>query len=425
MNNTYRTYLIQFGLFILTLITTTLSGAFWTGYVDLEGWDFFWSGLHYSISFLAILTIHEFGHYIFARHYKVDTTLPYYIPFWFPFIESIGTLGAFIRMKSQIYSKKAMFDIGIAGPLAGFVAAVLVLSYGLTHLPERDHIYKIHPEYKIYGNDYAKEVYTYRHLRAMDSIYFEKKTVADSLAFSSLKQEEKAGKKGWRRQAFKPQDSYVEMSLGNNLLFWILGKIWVTDESLMPNQFELFHYPFLFAGYLALFFTALNLLPVGQLDGGHVIYGLFGYKRHRQISITFFTVFLFLAGIGMFKENLLGINFFKASPIEMFLFAGAYVYFLYSMYERVFMAEKMTALLFATSIFAAQFLVEYYLPQWQGFNGWMVFAYLVGRFLGLEHPPALREEPLDLKRQLLGWIALGIFVLCFTPEVFKIQLITP
>jgi len=432
MNNTNRTYLLQALLFILTLITTTLSGAFWIGYADLSGWDFFWSGLDYSLAFLGILSIHEFGHYVVARYYKVDTTLPYYLPFYIPsleglapLIQSIGTFGAFIRMKSPIKTKKAMFDIGIAGPLAGFVAAVLVISYGLTHLPERDHIYKIHPEYKLYGDEYEKEVYTYQHMRSMDSVHFEQKKVADSIAFYTAQKSGSIADKQWHRQAFKPQESYMEMSLGNNLLFWLLGKLWVSDPSLMPNAFELFHYPLLFAGYLALFFTALNLLPVGQLDGGHVIYGLFGYRRHRQISISFFTAFLLLAGVGMFKDNLLGINFFTASPFEMILFAAAYVYFLYSMYERVFMQQKMTAVLFATSIFATQFLIESFLPQWLGFNGWMVFAYLVGRFLGLEHPPAQHEEPLDLKRKILGWLALIIFVLCFTPEVFKVQLITP
>ena len=427
MNNTNRTYLIQLGLFIITFITTSLSGADWIGYTELQRWSWEWfcSGMEYAIPFLGILTVHEFGHYFMAKYYKVDVTLPYYIPFWAPLVGTIGTFGAFIRMKSQIYSKKAMFDIGIAGPLAGFVAAVIILSYGLTHLPAKEHIYRIHPEYQTYGNDYEKNVYTYQHLRATDSLYFEKMLQEDSTTFYALSKEEQLKDKAWKRIAFKPQESYMEMSLGNNLLFWMLTKVWVSDDNLLPNSFELFHYPFLFAGYLALFFTALNLLPVGQLDGGHVIYGLFGHRRHKQISLTFFTVFLLLAGVGMFKDNLLGINFFAASAIEMFLFAGAYVYFLYSMYEKVFMKEKMTAVLFATSIFATQFLIEYIFPAWQGFNGWMVFAYLVGRFLGLEHPPAMHEESLDLKRKVLGWIALLVFVLCFTPEVFKMQLITP
>jgi membrane-associated protease RseP (regulator of RpoE activity) len=262
-------------------------------------------------------------------------------------------------------------------------------------------------------------------MRATDSLNFERSIREDSAVYFALDKEAQAKVKPWHRLPFKAQGSYIEMSLGNNILFWVLGKIWVSDESLLPNSFELFHYPFLFAGYLALFFTALNLLPVGQLDGGHVIYGLFGYRKHRYISISFFTAFLFLAGVGMFKDNLLGINFFTAEPFEMVLFAGAYVYFLYSMYERVFMHDKITAVLFATSIFAGQFLVEQFFPTWHGFNGWMVFAYIVGRFLGLEHPPAMHEESLNVKRKILGWIALVIFVLCFTPEVFKMQLITP
>jgi hypothetical protein len=95
------------------------------------------------------------------------------------------------------------------------------------------------------------------------------------------------------------------------------------------------------------------------------------------------------------------------------------------MYENFFRTNKVTALLFATSVFAAQFMVEFIIPSWGGFNGWMMFAYLVGRFLGLEHPPAAEEKPLDMKRKILGWLALMIFVLCFTPEVFKFQLLTP
>jgi hypothetical protein len=283
----------------------------------------------------------------------------------------------------------------------------------------------MNPTYAAYGKDYPKYVYSYSHMRLEDSLAFEAMIIKDSLLFLKEKKEGTATSSQWHRATFKPQETYAIMALGDNILFWLLSHWLVEDASLLPNEFELFHYPFLFAGYLALFFTALNLLPLGQLDGGHVVYGLFGYKRHRIISVSFFTVFVFFAGIGVFKDNLLGINFFKAEPLEMLLFAGAYVYFLFSMYERFFKEHKTTAVLIATSLFAAQFLVEYFIPSWQGFNGWMVFAYLVGRFLGLEHPPAAEEQPLDLKRKILGWLALLIFVLCFTPEVLKIHVITP
>lgn len=418
-----RTYLLQAALFLLTLVSTTYCGAEWLGDATLKGWDFFWSGLNYSIPFLSILTVHEFGHYFCAKKYGVETSLPYYIPL--PIPGTIGTLGAFIRMKGQASSKRAMFDIGIAGPLAGFVIALMVLAYGFTHLPERTSIFKIHPSYAAYGTNYESHVYTYAHIRMEDSLYHESIMLRDSLAFVQAKKEGKADLKPWHRQAFKPQDVYSIMALGDNILFKILSQLLVEDQSLLPNAFELIHYPLLFAGYLALFFTALNLLPIGQLDGGHVIYGLFGYRRHRMISISFFTLFVVMAGIGIFKDNLLGINFFNAEPVEMLMFAGAYVYFLYSMYENFFKHNKTTAVLIATTIFAIQFLVEYVIPSWQGFNGWMVFAYLVGRFLGLEHPPAAIEQPLDWKRKVLGWLALLIFVLCFTPEVFKIQILTP
>ena len=421
MNNKIRTYLLQAALFIATLISTTYCGATWLDSSTLTGWEYFWSGLSYSISFLTILTIHEFGHYFCAKKYGVETSLPYYIPF----PTMIGTLGAFIRMKGQASSKRAMFDIGIAGPLAGFVAALLILIYGFTHLPSQEYLFKIHPQYKKYQGEYEQHVYTYAHVRMEDSLYHEKSQQLDSLASVRAKKEGNAESTEWHRTPFKPQEVYSIMSLGDNILFKLLSRLFVEDQSLLPNAFELIHYPFLLAGYLALFFTALNLLPIGQLDGGHVIYGLFGYRRHRIISVSFFTVFVLMAGMGIFKDNLLGINFFNADPLEMLLFAGAYVYFLYSMYENFFKYNKTTAVLIATAIFAVQFLVEYMIPSWQGFNGWMLFAFLVGRFLGLEHPPAAEESPLDGKRKVLGWLALLIFVLCFTPEVFKVQLLTP
>jgi membrane-associated protease RseP (regulator of RpoE activity) len=423
MNPNTRTYLLQAALFVATLASTTYCGAEWLSNSALSGWSYFWSGLNYSIPFLSILSIHEFGHYFCARKYGVETSLPYYIPL--PFSGTFGTLGAFIRMKGRASSKCAMFDIGIAGPLAGFVAALLVLVYGFTHLPKSDYIFSIHPSYKEYSGDYAKEVYTYQHIRMEDSLHHEAIMQRDSLDFVEAKKMGKAETPTWQRAAFQPQEVYSIMALGDNILFKALSHLLVEDESLLPNAFELIHYPLLFAGYLALFFTALNLLPIGQLDGGHVIYGLFGYKRHRKISVSFFTLFVLLAGVGIFKDNLLGINFFNTDPLNMLLFAAAYVYFLYSMYERFFNQHKTTAVLIATSIFALQFLIEYLFPAWQGFNGWMVFAYIVGRFLGLEHPPAAEEQPLDWKRKVLGWLALVIFVLCFTPEVFKIQLLTP
>jgi len=132
--------LIQGGLMIVTLISTTLAGAEWMYGKPLLYYDFDWtfdqvlSGFQFSLPFLGFLTVHEFGHYFTARHYNIKVTLPYYIPMWLGFVGlpliSPGTMGAFIQIREPIKSRKEYFDVGIAGPLAGFVAALLILYYG-------------------------------------------------------------------------------------------------------------------------------------------------------------------------------------------------------------------------------------------------------------------------------------------------------
>ncbi|MEP4874375.1 MAG: site-2 protease family protein, partial [Nonlabens ulvanivorans] len=155
-----KTKVIQIGLFIVTLIVTTFAGAEWMtgkslfyGEVTITQTELF-NGLKFSIPFLFILTVHEFGHYFMAQYHKVKVTLPFYIPLWLGFLPgfpSLGSMGAFIKIQDIIDSRKKYFDIGIAGPLAGFVVALLVLVYAFTNLPERESIYKIHPGYEAYG----------------------------------------------------------------------------------------------------------------------------------------------------------------------------------------------------------------------------------------------------------------------------------
>jgi membrane-associated protease RseP (regulator of RpoE activity) len=210
--------------------------------------------------------------------------------------------------------------------------------------------------------------------------------------------------------------------LGNNLLFMLFEKFVVQDKSRIPHSYEMYHYPFLFAGYLALFFTALNLIPIGQLDGGHVIYGLFGYKKHKIISQIVFSLFILVLGIGIFKDNILGINFFTASYTNMLYFAALYLGFLYFVLQKTFSDAK-TVLMVAVIIFALQFGMEYFFPNIEGGTGLMLFAILIGRFLGVEHPPALIEEPLDMKRKLIGWFSLVVLVLCFTPQIFVFEIL--
>ena len=381
MNRRQRTYLIQASLFILTLLTTTLAGAEWTwGSSFLEpfremGWTQFWSGLRFSVPFLGVLTVHEFGHYFVAKKNRVKVTLPYYIPIWLGTLTSIGTMGAFIRIKSQIKTARQYFDIGIAGPLAGFVAALGLLWFGFTHLPSLDYLFEIHPEYKQFGSDYAAFVY----------------------------QTKRAG----------------NVALGDNLVLWFFRTYVATDPALIPSAYEIIHYPYLFAGYLALFFTALNLIPIGQLDGGHILYALIGTKRHRFLSPILFTLFVIYAGLGVYRMS----DFALANYMDYYEeigYAVLYMGFLFLMFRR--MAQTpINALIIALCVFLVQMLLPELFEGLTGYSGFLPFLFFLGRFLGVYHPPAQHEEPLDWKRKLLGWLALIVFIVCFSPQPFIID----
>src|SRR5438552_2704608 len=110
MRKKHKRYLLQAALFIATIFTTTYAGMEWMGLSQELSWETFAKGFLFSVPFLGILTVHEFGHYITARLYKVKVTLPYYIPFLLPGA-SIGTMGAFIRIKSVLKTKREIFDI--------------------------------------------------------------------------------------------------------------------------------------------------------------------------------------------------------------------------------------------------------------------------------------------------------------------------
>jgi membrane-associated protease RseP (regulator of RpoE activity) len=368
-SKTRKTRVIQLILFIVTIITTTLAGAEWMfGKFLFLGDDVLTfsevlSGLYFSIPLLGILTVHEFGHFFTARYYKIKVTLPFYIPMWLGFLSipfTIGTMGAFIRIKQLIQSRKEYFDVGIAGPLAGFVVALMVLTYGFTHLPEPEYIFEIHPEYEEYGMNYDE--------------YYEQLP--------------------------------MNLAVGDNLLFMFF-KNYVADPEKVPNKYELYHYPWLFAGFLALFFTALNLIPIGQLDGGHVIYGLFGYKWSRTISRILFLIMITFSGIGWVPEGPLGVDFFIGLVF--------YLLFLFLAFYNFEKDIKKRLLLVIWVMIIQIFSVKYY-PEARDYGLYMVFAFILGRFLGIDHPKALIDKPLDLKRKIIGWIALGVFVVSFTPK---------
>lgn len=373
-----RKIALHLGLLILTFATTTLAGAEWIHgkSILMEGytWDDFLSGMPYSIPFLLILSVHEFGHYFTAIHYRVRTTLPYYIPLP-PLPLMIGTLGAVIRLKSPVTSMKHTFDIGIAGPLAGFIATLGVLGYGFATLPPPEYIFQFHPEYEQFGLNYAAHVYTESFLS---------KGTADVL-------------------------------IGKNLLYLFFERL-VGDPARVPNVHEIIHYPYLFAGFLSLVFTSINLLPIGQLDGGHVLYGLLGYHGHRRVASMVFLVFVFYAGLG-------SLTFFGPAT-DPFWYTPLYIGFLYLTLTGLRFSWQDT-LMYAMIIFAGQFLLAWVIPGIKGYPGWLPFVFIIGRFIGVQHPPSLIEEPLDLGRQVLGWIALIIFVISFAPIPIQIIIFPP
>ncbi len=369
-------YWLHLLLFVITLITTTLSGAEWmTGRSffygkELLGLSNFWAGLYFSLPFLGILTAHEFGHYFTAKYYKINVSLPFYIPMWVGFLASlsIGTMGAFIQIREQLKSTKQIFDVGIAGPLAGFVFAILLLWYGFTHLPPIEYIFQIHPEYKQFGFRYAD--YAYKN------------------------------------------NPFGAIGLGTNLIFEFFKTYVVEDPKLIPHAYEMAHYPFLFAGYLALFFTALNLIPIGQLDGGHILYGLIGAKKHKITSLVLFVIFIFYAGLGTFQPS--------EVTLETAWYVLPYIAFLFFVFYKVF-PNKLTVSIVALSIFVGQIIFGFLFPTIQGYSGWLVFGFILGNFLGITHPPVAHEHTLDWKRKVLGWLALIIFILCFSPEPFIVR----
>jgi membrane-associated protease RseP (regulator of RpoE activity) len=394
MQSNTRTYILQAVLFIATIVTTTVAGAEWMygnifhfvydfayflmgkgaekpvtdASIKLLGWPEFLEGFQFSIPFLAILTIHEFGHYFVARAHQVKVTLPYYIPLWFGISNSIGTMGAFIRIKSVVRSRLKFFDIGIAGPLAGFIAALAVLFYGFTHLPPPEYIFSIHPEYARYGLNYPQFAY-----------------------------ENAAG----------------NIALGDNILFWLF-KTYIADPARLPHEYEMIHYPYIFAGYLALFFTSLNLIPIGQLDGGHILYGLIGKKKFDIVAPILFGIFAFYAGLGLFTAE----SFATGSNevfYEQFFYLALYIYFLYICFKRVSDVPA-TALMISLIIVVAQFAVSYIRPDWQGASGFLAFVFILGRFLGIRHPDTDENQPLDTPRIILGICALIIFIISFSPN---------
>jgi membrane-associated protease RseP (regulator of RpoE activity) len=220
-------------LFVLTVASTTLVGvnsyvAFLADFTRLDALpmpvpQLLLRGLWYSGTILAILGCHELGHYFACRYYDVDASLPFFLPF--PFALT-GTLGAFIKIKEPIPTKRMLFDIGIAGPIAGFLVAVPALFIGVA----LSHVARLPPD-------------------------------------------------------------FVGFEIGEPLLFQLATKmLWGTIQ----DGYSMNMHPMAFGAWFGLLATALNLFPVGQLDGGHISYAVLG-RRSTYVTLATLIVVMVLA----------------------------------------------------------------------------------------------------------------------------------
>lgn len=286
-------------LFVLTFISTLFVGSLYGGanpasFADLFRPASLARGLPFALTLLGILGAHEFGHYFAARYHRVAVSLPHFIPMPLGF----GTLGAVIQMKEPVPDRRKLFDIGVAGPLAGLALAIPLLLIGLAGSPV---------------------------------------TV--------------------------PEPTPGALLEGNSILYYyakiaIFGKALpnpITGEDVLMNQVT-------FAAWIGLLVTAINLLPIGQLDGGHVVYAVFGkYARYINIATLVFMTILAIAGL-----------------------------------------EPLQQLFPALETF--------------GYSGWFLWLALLMVLVGPFHPPALDDvSELSPNRRLLGYFVIFLFILLFVP----------
>ncbi len=270
-------------LFIATFFTTMICGAWLFGLDPLNEPLQLFKGLPFTLAIMAVLGSHEMAHYVMAKYYGMEVSLPYFIPF----PAFIGTMGAVIRYKGPLPSRKALFDIGIAGPLAGLLLSVAVTFIGFNlKLPPSKHI----PDFLIYN-------------------------------------------------------------IGLPPLFVFIQNLTGAKEGNI--------HPVSFAGWVGMLVTLLNLLPAGQLDGGHIIRAMLGKK-----------------------------------------------------------AEMIFALMPSILL-----LVGLYVICWLKEDGliWIFWAVLLWAFAAMGHPPPLHDEvELDRKRIIIGIVMFMLGILCFTLIPFKL-----
>lgn len=365
-------------LFLITFLTVTMTGILWVG--QTANADSFLQmvpeGALFAAVFLLFLGTHEMGHYLAAVRHRVAVSLPWFIPV--PF--GIGTLGAVIKIKERVSDSIKLFDIGIAGPIAGFVIALATILFGLFTLPDPSFIASF---------DHHDEIVT--HVEQYGSWPDSPPTLTS----------EGSGEEG-----------SMSMILGNTLLYSFLSSFFPDA----PPLYELYHYPFLFAGWLGLFFTALNLMPVGQLDGGHILYSLLGYRKHRIVARSTFAIIVSLAGleaIPMIHESLQA-WIPNLLPLSLALWGVVLYLILRKAYQR---DSHWIGRVWSLSLLATVLLLWFgWSPTASGSMIWLFWSAFLAWFIGLEHPPAMQERPLTPLRWWLGWTSMAIFVLCISPN---------
>ncbi len=329
-------------------------------------------GVIFAACFLLFLGTHEFGHYFAAAWHRVKASLPWFIPM--PLI-SIGTLGAVIRIKDPIDDTRRLFDIGIAGPVAGFVVSIILLIIGFLTLPGPEHVleYPGHEALKAYVMEFGQ--------------------------FPEVPPAEPSGE---------------TLFLGSTLLFSAMASLF----SDVPPLYELYHYPVLFAGWLGLFFTALNLMPFGQLDGGHILYALVGQRKQRVISYVLYSLLSGLGGVGAIALIQLGIGESgELSVLTLVLWAvGLHLLFRFAMRQlpKWITPLWMVSLLVTISTFYTLDSPEHAF----NYGMWLFWLFFIVFLVRLDHPPAAIEYQLGPGRRMLGWMSLIVFVLCISPLPF-------
>ena len=333
-------------------------------------------GLAYAVPFFLFLTVHEFGHYLAARRHRVSVSLPYYIPI--PLTGTLGTFGAVIRIREPIRRTRQLFDIGAAGPLAGVVVAILATAWAAWSLPPPAYLLDVP------GHE-------------------------DVMA--ALMQ----------TGAFPPFEGVSAgaqaLVFGDTPLFHLLGSL---GPYRVPGH-EIMHYPVLLAGWLGLFFTALNLLPVGQLDGGHVVYALFGPRVHSVVARVTTLLLLLSGAIGAAGDlvpwigEATGVGEIAGWAVLAVVVAGAT--------RRLFDDEWRIVLPAVAAVLGLVVWMVFGLPGLAaevGYTGWLFWIGLILFVIRVDHPPVLVPDALSPRQRALGYLCLVLFVLCFSIQPIQV-----